>query len=156
MISIELKYPIFTYGKKEKMIYVFYRRKDSHTTNAKIIKKAGYPGSTIIDSTGMKYVIKRAQKAKWRGFYGYFTGMQGRVFEVEFEYEDESVHITLDELKAIILDRYPKSYWFRSAWSSKKEFDEEMSKCMTFEEVARVVGEPPQSIFFLRIIRGYF
>ena len=84
-MQVELKYPIFTFRKKEKMIYVFYRKKDSHTTNTKIFRKSGYPGSTIIDSSGMKYIIKRAYKVKWRGISGYFTGMQGRVFEVELE-----------------------------------------------------------------------
>lgn len=68
---IKLKYPIFTFKKNDKMIYVFYREKDSKTTNTEIFKKSGYPGSTIIDSSGMKYVIKKAYKTKWRGIGGF-------------------------------------------------------------------------------------
>jgi len=155
-MKAELKYPIFSFVKNDNMVYVFYRDKDNKTTNIEIFKKYKFKGIVIIDSSGMKYIIKRAYKTKWLGISGYFTGMQGRVFLVDFEYEDEIEQISLDELKEMILNRYPKSRWFHSAWVDVNEFKEEMDKCTTFEELARVVGgPPPSSNFILRLIRGY-
>jgi hypothetical protein len=55
----------------------------------------------------------------------------------------------------MIMERYPKSKWFSSVWSDYEEFQEEMDKSDTFEQVAlHVGGNPPPKNKLSRILRG--
>lgn len=155
-MHLQLKYPIFSFVKDDNMVYVFHRERDNKTTNTEIFKKYKFKGNIFIDSSGTKYIVKKAFMTQWRGFKGYFTGMQGRVIAIEYEYEDGITKVSLEELKEMILNRYPKSRWFSSAWVSVEELEQEMNKCNNFEELARLIGGPlPSSNIFLCLIHGY-
>jgi hypothetical protein len=151
---IKLKYPVFEFAPKDDMVYVFYGEKDHKTTNNKLFQVVKYSGDVIIDSSGMKYIIKKAYKVKMGGLWTYFTG-QGRALFIEYEYKDAGNPITLDELKKMIMIRFPKSRWFKSTWVDVQEFEEEMDKCNTFEQLALLFRKPPSENVFLRLWRGY-
>lgn len=155
-MEAKLKFPVFTFLKKDNMVYVDYSEKRMKMTNTEIFKSTNFKGDIIIDSSGIKYITRKAYQTGYLGIKGFSLFMVGKAISFEYEYEDEIQHISLDELKEMILNRYPKSRWFHSAWVDVEEFKEEMDKCTTFEELARVVGgPPPSSNFFLKLIRGY-
>lgn len=137
------------------MVYVFWREKLYKTTNTKILKEMK-KGDIVIDSKGMKYIQKGAYMTKWRGIYGHFTGMQGRVIAIEYEYEDNPEKISLEQLKKMIVERYPKSRAFRShAWVNADDFKKDVFRCTTFEELALIFECQPSKNAFLRFWRGY-
>lgn len=155
-MEAKLKYPVFVFLKKDNMVYVDYRDKDMKATNTEIFNTTNFKGRIIIDSSGTKYVTRKAYQTGYLGIKGFSLFMVGKAISFEYDYENEVVKISLEELKEMIINRYPKSRWFYSAWVDVEEFKEEMDKCTTFEELARVVGDPPPSSnFFLRLIRGY-
>jgi hypothetical protein len=155
IMNIKLQYPVFVFKKKDNMIYVYYDDYQMKATNTEIFQKTNFGGRIIIDSSGAKYITKSAYITRYWGFLESFFRMKGKVVSFEYEYEDAGSPITLDELKEMIMNRFPKSRWFHSTWSDIREFKEEMDKCSTFEQVARITGgSPPSSNLFLRILKG--
>lgn len=155
-IKIKLQYPVFVFRKKDNMIYVHYDDYQMKATNTEIFREADFSGRIIIDSSGTKYITQSAHITRYWGFLEGFFWMKGKVVSFEYEYQDAGSPITLDELKEMIMSRFPKSGWFHSVWSDVQELKEEMNKCATFEQLARSVGGPPPAKnMFLRIWRGY-
>lgn len=154
-MKAQLKFPVFIFKPKGNMVYVFWREKLYKTTNTKIFKTIK-KGDIVIDSNGMKYIEKKVYMTKWRGIYGYFAGMQGRVIAIEYEYEDNLEKISLEQLKTMIVERYPKSWAFKSqAWVNAEDFKRDVFRCTTFEEVASILVTPPSKNAFLRFWRGH-
>jgi Neuraminidase (sialidase) len=137
------------------MVYVYYNDRQMKATNTEIFETTSFGNIILIDSSGMKYVTKGAFITRYWGFLEGLFRMKGKVVSFEFEYKDAGTPITLDELKAMIMERYPKSRWFRSAWSNVAEFQEEMDKCDTFKQVALLFEKPPSNNLYTLITKGY-
>ena len=126
------------------MIYVFRTEKLYTTTNTELLKKR--KNYIVVDATGTKYVETGAHKVKWQGIFGYFTGMQGRVISIEYEYKDNPEPFPLQKLQELITERYPKTRWFKEeCWESVDEFRQAIFACKTFEEVADILMPRPQT-----------
>jgi hypothetical protein len=119
---IQLKYPVFEFIPKDNLVYVGYNDNRFKTTNTEIFKKTKFGNHIIIDSSEMKYVTKSAYITRYWGFWEGLLRMLGKVVSIEFEYKDAGTPVTLEELKEMIMERYPKSRWFHSAWSDVEEF----------------------------------
>ena len=66
--------------------------------------------------------------------------MQRGIIEIENEYEENPVRITLRTLQEIVVKRYPKSQECRSGlWENADEFTQAIFDCKTFEEVADIL-----------------
>ena len=155
-MDVKLKYPVFVFRKKDKMVYVYHNDKHMKTTNTEIFRSTNFKGRIIIDSLGDKYITKKAYHTGYLGLWGFSLRMSGKVISFDYDYENEITKISLGELKEMIFNRYPKSRYFHSAWSDINEFEEEMNKCSTFEELARLIGGPPPTKNpVLRFFRGY-
>jgi hypothetical protein len=150
-MNIKLQYPVFLFDRKDKMIYVYHDDRQMKVSNTEIFAKANYKNRTLIDSSGMKYITKGAFITRYWNFFERLF-LPGRVVSFDYEYADAGTPITPDELKTMIMERYPKSRWFHSAWSDVQEFKEEMDKCSTFEQLALLFGRPPIKNKFLRYI----
>lgn len=121
----------------------------------KLVQKTEKRKSIVVDSLGMKYVVKQVNMIRWKGKHG-FIGLQCGIIEIENEYEDNPVKISLKELQNIVIARYPKSQSFRSAfWKDVDEFKDTVFQCKTFEELAEVFRRRPSKNFVLRMWRGY-
>jgi hypothetical protein len=131
------------------MVYVYHDDRQMKVSNTEVFAKANYSNRTLIDSSGMKYITKGAFITRYWNFSERLF-LPGKVISFDYEYEDAGTPVTLDELKTVIMERYPKSGWFRSAWSNVAEFREEMDKCDTFEQVALLFGRPPTRNKLLR------
>lgn len=154
-MKAQLKFPIFSFNPKNKFVYVCWREQDYNTTNINWFKKQKRRKNIVVDSEGMKYVVKQVNMIKWKGIHG-FIGLQCGIIEIENEYEDNPVKISLKELQDIVIDRYPKSQAFRSEfWKDVNEFKDTVLQCKTFEELAEVFRCRPSKNIFLRIWRGY-
>lgn len=154
-MKAQLKFPIFILSPKNNMVYVFWREQDYNTTDIDWFKKQKRRKSIVVDSSGMKYVVKQMNMIKWKGIHG-FIGLQCGIIEIENEYEDNPVKISLKELQDIVIDRYPKSQVFRSeCWENVDEFKDTVFRCKTFEELAEVFRRRPSKNIFLRFWRGY-
>jgi hypothetical protein len=149
--SITLQYPVFLFDRKDKMVYVYHDDRQMKVSNIEIFAKENFSNITLIDSSGMKYTTKRAFITRYWNFFERLF-LPGQVISFDYEYKDVGSPITLDELKTMIMERYPKSRWFHSAWSDVREFKEEMDKCDTFEQVALLFGRPPSRNKLLRYI----
>lgn len=92
----------------------------------------------------------------WRGIYGYFTSMKGRVIAVDYEYDENIEKVSLRNLQEIILERFPKSRWFHShCWKNIEDFKETLFSCTSFEEIAQLFVRKPSNNFLTRIFKGY-
>ena len=112
--------------------------------------------SIIIDSSGLKYIEKGIFMTGWRGIYGYFTSMKGRVIAVDYEYDENIEKVSLRNLQEIILERFPKSRWFHShCWKNIEDFKETLFSCTSFEEIAQLFVRKPSNNFLTRIFKGY-
>jgi hypothetical protein len=136
------------------MVYVYYNDRQMKVTNTEIFEKANFKNRIHIDSSGMKYITKGAFITRYWNFFERMF-LPGKVVSFEFEYENAGTPITLNELKVMIMERYPKSRWFHSAWCDVAEFQEEMDKCDTFEQVALLFGKPPSNNLYTLITKGY-
>ena len=85
-MKTQLVFPIFIFVPKDNMPYIFWEEKLYKTTNTLLIKK-WKKNSIIIDSSGLKYIEKGIFMTGWRGIYGYFTSMKGRVIAFDYEYD---------------------------------------------------------------------
>lgn len=154
-MKAQLVFPIFIFVPNNNMPYVFWEEKLYKTTNTLLIKK-WKKNSVIVDSSGMKYVEKKIFMTGWRGLYGYFTSMQGRVISVDYEYDECPEKISLDSLQKIILDKFPKSRWFHShCWENVEDFKNTLFNCKSFEEVAQLFVRKPSNNLFTKILKGY-
>jgi hypothetical protein len=153
-MKFDLKYPIFEFFPNDNMVYVYYNDNEFKTTSTEVLKKLKFRNTLIVDSSGMKYTIQNTYITRYWGFWeGLF--MKGKIVSIENEFNERTL-ISLEELKLLILDSYPKSIWFHSAWSDVKKLKDEMNKCITFEQLARIIGGlPPSKNIFLRLWRGY-
>lgn len=140
-----LKYPIFQFGPDDNMVYVFW--KENKSTQLALLKEAdGWKGDIIVDSTGTKYVIKRSYMTDWKGIRG-FTGMSTGMIGYETEYEDSTEPFSLRQLQERIAVRYPKVRWFKEeCWDSVEDFRQTIFACKTFEELADIFQQKPQTL----------
>lgn len=146
---------IFIFVPKDNMPYIFWEEKLYKTTNTLLIKK-WKKNSIIIDSSGLKYIEKGIFMTGWRGIYGYFTSMKGRVIAVDYEYDENIEKVSLRNLQEIILERFPKSRWFHShCWKNIEDFKETLFSCTSFEEIAQLFVRKPSNNFLTRIFKGY-
>jgi hypothetical protein len=160
-MNIKLQYPVFVFTKNDPMVYVFHDEGLFTVTTMEYLKKTNFKKDVFIDSSGMKYFPQSA-------YVTYIWGFWERIFRrlwrlgaaqlitIDYDYMDAGVPITLNELKTMIVERYPKSGWFHSSWSNVEEFREEINKCDTFEQLAFTLeGQPLPKNKFLRILKGY-
>lgn len=153
-MKAKLKYPIFSFAPKGNMIYVFRTEKLYTTTNTKLLMNQ--KNYIVVDSTGTKFVETGANKVKWLGIYGYCTRYQGRAMTIEYEYKDDPEVFQLEQLQALIADRYPKTCWFKEeCWNSADEFRQTILNCKTFEEVADILMPKLRLSFWQRIEEGF-
>lgn len=144
-MEAKLKYPIFSFAPKGNMIYVFWKEELHKTTNTVLLKKR--KNYIVVDASGTKYVEKGAHMTGWKGIYGYFTGMQGRVISIEYEYEDTPEQFPLHKLQELIAERYPKTRWFREeCWDSVDDFRQTIFACKSFEELAETMELKPLTL----------
>lgn len=137
-MKARLKYPIFSFAPKGNMIYVFRKEKLYTTTNTRLLKKR--KNYIVVDATGTKFIETGAHKVKWKGIWGYCTGMQGRVISIEYEYKDSPEPFPLQKLQELIAERYPKTRWFKEeCWDSADEFRQAIFTCKSFEDVADIL-----------------
>ena len=153
-MKAKLKYPIFSFAPKGNMIYVFWKEELHKTTNTDLLKK--WKNGIVVDASGTKYVEKGVHMTGWKGIYGYFTGMQGRVISVEYEYEDTPEQFPLYKLQELIAERYPKTWWFKEeCWDSMDDFRQTIFACNTFEELAETMM-PRHEFTVWERIQDYF
>lgn len=151
----QLKFPIFSFNPNNNVIYVCWSAKIYKTTDVKWLKNHNRRGYIVVDSIGIKYIIKQAYMVRWKGIHG-FTGMNCNMIEVENEYEERIQKISLYQLQEMIMERYPKSNEFHSqCWENTDDFKDKLFQCQTFEEVAELFRCRPSKNFFLKIWRGY-
>lgn len=153
-MKAKLKYPIFSFAPKGNMIYTFRKEELCTTTNTKLLKKR--KNYIVVDATGTKYVETGVHKVKWKGFFGYYTRMQGRVIPIEYEYGDNPEPFPLQKLQELIVERYPKTRCFKEeCWDNTDEFRQAVFACKTFEEVADVLM-PERTMSIWQRIEEYF
>lgn len=137
-MKAKLKYPIFSFAPKGNMIYTFRKEELYTTTNTKLLKRR--KNYIVVDASGTKYVETVAHRARWKGIFGYCTGMQGRVITIEYEYGDHPEPFPLQKLQELVAERYPKTRWFKEeCWDSADEFRQAIFACKSFEEVADIL-----------------
>jgi hypothetical protein len=131
-MKINLQYPVFVFSKAN-MVYVYYNERQLKTVAMDFFtSEISLGGNKIIDSSGMKYVTKSA----------YVTGSSGlgegqdRVISFEHRYEDVVTPVTLETLKAMLLECFSKAKSLRPAWSNIKNFQGEIDKCNDFNQLA--------------------
>jgi hypothetical protein len=132
-MRIILQYPVFVFNKTNNTVYVYYTERQLKTVSMDFfLSEVNLDGNKIIDSSGMKYVTKSAYAT---GSSGFREG-QDRVVSFEYQYKDAGTPVTLDTLKATLLECYPKSKWLRSAWNNIKKFRQEIDGCNDFKQLA--------------------
>jgi hypothetical protein len=160
-MNIKLQYPVFVFTKNDPMVYVFHDEGIFTITTMEYLKRTNFKNDVFIDSSGMKYFPQSAYVTHIWGFWEKILRRLWRLgaaklITIDYDYKDVGCSITLNELKTMIMERYPKSRWFHSAWSNVEEFQEEINKCDTFEQLAFTLeGQPPPKNKFLRILKGY-
>ena len=78
--------------------------------------------------------------------------MQRGIIEIENEYEENPIRITLRTLQEIVVKRYPKSQECRSGlWGNADEFTQAIFDCKTFEEVADILMPERKTSVWQRI-----
>ena len=152
---IQLKYPVFIFTKDDPMVYVFHNDYDFRTTTSKYVERTNVKNDMFIDSSGMKYFPQTAYITHvWSLRERLLRLTTAKLVTIGYKYEDAEIPITLDELKEMIMSRYPESVWFDSTWVDVEEFKDEMSKCNTFYRVALLFGKPHPIGFFKRLPKG--
>jgi hypothetical protein len=121
------------FGKTNNMVSVYYNERQFSSVSMNFFTtKAGLVGNKIVDSSGMKYTTKNTCITGSSGF----GQEQDRVISVKYEYEDAGMLITPEELKAMLLECFPKSKWLRPAWNNIKTFQSEIDGCNDFSQLA--------------------
>lgn len=154
-MKAELKFPIFSFFPRNNMVYVCWKANDYNTTDIKWFKRNKRKKDLVVDATGMMYRVKSAHFVRWKGIHG-FIGLQCGIIEIENEYEENPVRISLRELQEIVMERYPKSRWFKEeCWDNVEDFRQTVLGCKSFEELAEMFRRRPSKNIFLRIWKGY-
>jgi hypothetical protein len=118
MMKINLQYPVFVFSKAN-MVYVYYNERQLKTVALEFFtSEISLSGNKIIDSSGMKYVTKSAYVTGSSGF----GERQDKVISFEYRYEDAVTPITLETLKAMLLECFPKTKGLCPAWNNIKNF----------------------------------
>ena len=159
-MKIKLHYPVFVFTKNDPMVYVYYDDGQLKTTFLEYIKKTNFKNDIFIDSSGMKYFPQSAYVTHIWGFWERTLRKLWRLgtvklITIDYEYKDAGSPITMENLKEMIMQHYPRSKWFHSAWSDVEEFKEKLDRCTTYEQIAQILGgsSPPKNRF-LRILRS--
>ena len=154
-MKAKLKFPIFSFSPRNNMAYVFWKANDYKTTDMKWFKRNKRKKDTVVDATGMMYKVKSVHFVRWKGIHG-FIGLQCGIIEIENEYEENPVRISLRELQEIVMERYPKSRAYHEEfWESIGEFKQTVFGCKSFEELAEVFRCRPSKNIFPKLWRGY-
>lgn len=136
----ELKFPVFAFQKNDNMVYVFFKDRDLKSTSTRFLRRNGFLGDTLIDSTGSIYKIKNAFQVKYLGLFGFsLLKKGGRQILVDFEFDPDIKTITLSEFKDEVITRIEKK---KSFWQSAWDIDELKGKIMnsnSFREIANLV-----------------
>jgi len=135
----KLKFPVFAFQKNDNMVYVFFKDQDLKSTSTRFLRRNGFVGDTLIDSTGSIYEVKRAYQVKYLGLFGFSLIKKGRQILVDFEFDSDIKTITLSEFKDEIITRIEKkkSFW-QSAWDID-ELKEKIINSNSFREIANLV-----------------
>lgn len=154
-MKAKLKYPIFSFYPRNNVVYVCWEENTYNTTSITWFKRNKREKNIVVDASGMMYTIKSAHFVRWKGIRG-FIGMQCGIIEIENEYEENPVRITLRTLQEIVVKRYPKTQDYRSGlWENADEFTQTVFGCKSFEELAEVFRCRPSKNILLKIWRGY-
>jgi hypothetical protein len=131
-MKINLQYPVFVFNKTG-MVYIYYNVRQLKTVDIDFFtSEVSLCGNKIIDSSGMQYVTKNAYVTGSSGF----GEKQNGVVSFEYKYEDAGTPITLETLKAMLLECFPKAKGFRPAWNNIKNFQGEIDRCNDFSQLA--------------------
>lgn len=134
-----LKFPVFVFQEKNEMIYVFFNEQIFKSTSTRFLNQGGFVGDTIIDSNGVVYKIKRAFQIKYLGFFGFSLIKKGRQILVDFEFEDNTTSVNIQEFKQFIISKIKKE---RNYWKSSYNITNLVSiinSCTDFKEIATVL-----------------
>ena len=154
-MKAQLKYPIFSFSPQNNVVYVCWEENTYTTTSIAWFKRNKREKNIVVDASGMMYIIKTAHFIRWKGIRG-FIGMQRGIIEIENEYEENPIRITLRTLQEIVVKRYPKSQECRSGlWGNADEFTQAIFDCKTFEEVADILM-PERKMSVWQRIEEYF
>jgi hypothetical protein len=131
-MKINLQYPVFVVNKTNTMVYVYYNERQHKSVGMDFFTaEVSLGGHKIIDSSGMQYTTKSAYMT---GSSGFREG-EDRVISFEYKYEDAGTPVSLEELKKMLLECYPKSKWLRPAWNNIKIFQGEIDRCNDFSQL---------------------
>lgn len=136
---MELNFPVFAFQKNDNMIYVFFDERKLKSTNIEILRDVNYKGIKLIDSNGNVYIIDKAYKVKYVGFYGFSFLKKGRQILVDFEFDSNVKTIELPDFKNEILSRIDKmKYIWESAWDIE-DLKSRIMNSNSFEEIASLI-----------------
>lgn len=156
-MKAQLKYPILVFDPRDDMVWGFAREKDFQVTTTRLLQKYDRSGVAVVDSTGTKYIIRRAYPAGWRGIHGW-TGTRTGVISLENDYEPHPEKLSPDVLREMIAERYLKHQdeeWFEETWVDEPTFREEFAECQTIEELIGMLVRVPRFSLWERL-QDYF
>ena len=115
---LDLKYPIFGFIPNDNMVYVINNSINLRSSSKYLLKKLNYfKGVVITDTSGCRYIIKKAYMVRYRGLFGFNPLLKGRQILIDFEYEPVVETISLDTFKKEIICRIDKTkHIWQSGW----------------------------------------
>jgi hypothetical protein len=95
--------------------------------------------SVILDSTGKRYIVKKAIKKGWAYFFGYHPLHKGRTVKIDFIFDDIK-QLSLMEFKETVIHQLDIGIG-RSSWYRKKDIPDlilRINNSKSFEDVIAI------------------
>ena len=129
-----MKLPVVYFLKNDKNIYADDSKLHLKSASTSLMHVSN--DSTIIDSQGVLYKIKRTYQTGWRYLWGYHPLQKGRTAKIDFEIESTK-KVPLDDFKNIIIKKLnsgvEKNFWYNKRDISRLK--ERVIKAETYKEV---------------------
>lgn len=157
-MKAHLQYPILVFDPADDMVWGFAGKKEFQVTTTRQLKAHNRSGVVLVDSTGTRYVIRRAYQTGWRGIHGW-TGLQTGIITLENDYEPRPAKITPDELRDMMTERLLKHQdeeWFIETWLDEPTLREEFAGCRTIGDLIALIVSVPKFSLWERIEDYFF
>lgn len=132
-----MKLPVVSFLKNDKNIYADDSKQHLKSASTSLMHVSN--DSTIIDSQGVLYKIKRTYQTGWRYLWGYHPLQKGRTAKIDFEIESTK-KVSLDEFKNIIIEKLDGGVG-RDFWYTKRDIPrlkERVTKAETHKEIIEI------------------
>jgi hypothetical protein len=102
-----------------------------------VFRQTNFSGMTLVDSSGVKRIIKSVYAKGGSGFRNEAPG-EGTV-TFKFNFLDAGCSITLEEIKAILIEYYARARWIYALFHGVEDFREKLERCETIQQISDLI-----------------